>query len=83
MILGRILNLTNSLKNNKNGALKLRQEGAECVFQLMADGSIHRPTEVTKIMGQILSWIKTTQMFYSYTELHQFIPLQKWPVVPD
>jgi len=37
--LGRILNLTNSSKHNKNGALKLRQEGAERVFELMTGGS--------------------------------------------
>lgn len=45
--------------------------------------TIHRPTEATKIMGQILSWIKTTQMFDSYMELHQLIPVKKSPVVPD
>lgn len=45
--------------------------------------TIHRPTEVTKIMGQILSWIKTTQMLDNYMELHQFSPIKKLPVVPD
>lgn len=45
--------------------------------------AIHRPTEVTKIIGQILSWIRTTQMLNSYMELHQFIPVKKLPFFHD
>lgn len=46
------------------------------------DGDHTETTEVTKIMGYILRWTKTSQMLYRYTELHHLIPVRNLPVVP-
>lgn len=66
MILMRILNLILLKKPNNNGAPKLRLNvlflGHGRWQHSLRTVTIDRPTKVMKIMGQILSWIKTTQM---------------------